>query len=155
MRTQWLLWPPLVPLLSSALLLLVVIVGASLPFHPERALYRWLEWHPYYGREWWGPTCDRLVTGLLLPGALGFVQSVQAQWRLHRGLPLDQQRWLAALALTVAANGLRIGRIFLLFGAANEPRTTPAAEALKPEARWSHTTSRRHIHAPTRVYLVI
>ena len=56
------------------------------------------------------------MAGVALPGALGFAHSVREAWRRHRGIPLEQQGWLAALVVSTAANGPRIGRVFLVCG---------------------------------------
>lgn len=94
-------------------LALVTALGATLPFAPERRVYRFLEWYPW---RWWGPRCDALVRGLLAPSGYGLFLCVRGQARLHRGVPLDKQYWLAALIVSIAANGPRVFRIFLLCG---------------------------------------
>ena len=70
-------------------------------------------WMPFA----WGARCDALLVGLAFPGLLGFVEAARQARAAHRGLPLEEQRWAAALVLSVAADGRLILRPLLLFGA--------------------------------------
>ncbi len=85
-------------------LLLLVLLGALLPWQPHRPLYRLLRLRPEreFGR-WWRPWCDRLLFGLACPAIGGVATSVHAAWAQHRGLPMEEQRWAGALLLSVAA----------------------------------------------------
>ena len=100
----WLQSERVVRAVTMTALLLLVVLGALLPFEPHRPLYRILRLHPHleFGR-WWRPWCDRLLVGLACPGALGVATSVRAAWAQHRGLPFEEQRWAGALLLSFAA----------------------------------------------------
>jgi hypothetical protein len=103
---------------AAAILALLVVAGAMLPGRPERFLYRTLRWNPaatlrHLG---WGSCCDALVRGLALPAACGFAQSIHTAYSRHRGIPLEQQSWAAALVLSVAADGVLIARPLLVGG---------------------------------------
>jgi hypothetical protein len=100
----WLQSERVVRAVTMTALLLLVVLGALLPFEPHRPLYRILRLHPHreFGR-WWRPWCDRILVGLACPGALGVATSVRAAWVQHRGLPFEEQRWAGALLLSFAA----------------------------------------------------
>ena len=87
------------------LLCLLYVLGTLLPFRPERLLYRKLHWHPRYSYTWWGGRCDATIRGLMLPALAGFAQSIHHAYKRHRGLPFEQQTWLAGLVLALAADG--------------------------------------------------
>ena len=108
--------PAVVWLATALALILATLAGMALPFRPERLAYRLMEWHPSYTWRWWGPRCDTLVRGLLVPGVGGLYLCCLGQARLHRGIPLDRQQWLVALCVSVAANGPRLLRALLAGG---------------------------------------
>ena len=95
----------------------IVLLGSLIP-GPERWLYRTVRWHPAYElAAWgWGPYCDALVRGLMWPAAGGMALSVRTQYQRHRGLPLEQQYWAAALVVSFADNGAMLLRPLLVGG---------------------------------------
>eukprot|EP00966_Prymnesium_polylepis_P160215 3704075-Prymnesium_polylepis.1 len=58
--------------LGSWILVVLMIVAASMaPGNAERFFYELSGWRPHADWPWWEPWCDRLVAGMLMPGALG------------------------------------------------------------------------------------
>ena len=97
----------------------LVVACALVPLPAEVVLYRLLHWQPAfspYTRRWWGPYCDRLVRGLIMPAALGVAESVHAARARHRGLPLAEQGWLWALVISLAGEGSLLVRPLLVGG---------------------------------------
>ena len=101
---------------TIAILVGLVTLGALLPLHPERLVYRQLHWHPDLTYPWWGARCDAAVRGLSVPGILGFGESMRAAYNRHRGLPFEQQTWLGVLVATFAADGAPVLRPLLVGG---------------------------------------
>jgi hypothetical protein len=87
-------------------LLVLLFIGALLPFRPERLLYRLLRWQPALTLPWWTHTCDTLVRAVALPAAGGMALSIRHAQLRHRGLPFEQQTWAAALLLSLANDAL-------------------------------------------------
>ena len=107
---------------TALALLLLVLAGALcgpplLPFRPEQRLYSLVRWEPslQYPR-WWGARCDAAIRGLSLPAGLGMYQSIHDAYARHRGLPLEQQQWAAALVLSLASDGVLLARPLLVGG---------------------------------------
>ena len=100
-------------------LLLVVLAGAVLPFHPERQLYALIRWEPSISSltaEWWGASCDAAVRGLFLPAFGGLVARIHTEYTRHRGMPLEQQTWWMVLVVSIADAGGIVGRPLLVGG---------------------------------------
>jgi len=88
----------LVWLTSSALVGVLTLLGALVPFAPEQWLYHAAEWKPRRAwGEWWGPICDRCVAGLMLPALLGFMYELYQRLMRDRGGSVHG--FLAALAI--------------------------------------------------------
>lgn len=114
---EWLQSERVITAATALVLMLIVLIGALIP-GPERLLYRHVRWHPAYEyAAWgWGPRCDAAVRGLLWPAAAGMALKIQEQYQLHRGLPLEQQTWAAALVVSLAGDGTIVLRPLLVGG---------------------------------------
>ena len=98
-------------------LLLLFLLGIAVPGRPERLLYSLLRWQPGMSLPaHWGPYADAAVRGLATPAALGMAMSIQHARHRHRGLPLEQQTWAAALVLSLASDGVLVARPLLVGG---------------------------------------
>ena len=124
--------------MASLLFVSLVLVGALLAaalrgtFQPERWLYDAIDWEPRREVAWWGPQCDHLIAGAMLPGAFGLALSAWQQYQRANGLVemllMAQVRSPAAAARPVAT--AESGR------ATARRRAARDARARRPCASW-------------------
>ncbi|KAJ1615956.1 hypothetical protein T492DRAFT_606643 [Pavlovales sp. CCMP2436] len=104
----------------AAVLLLSALLCGLLPTNPVVFFYRLVKWDPLWRGNpalvlyIAGDALDRLMAGLLVVAAIGCALSVRDAIHAHAGGQMTS--WLCALFASFAASGVRILRVFAVFG---------------------------------------